>query len=106
MQGRTIDNALLALRKQMIRKDRDGLAHVEALLIARFVPMPAVLPDNRPDVARNNITYAQLVKRLAEIGVDDNARNLRSKVSIGKFTAGFFLQCLTALGCSSLRLDF
>lgn len=59
----------------------------------------------RAEMARKGVTYAQLVEKLAEIGVDDNERNLRNKVSRGKFTAGFFLQCLTALGCSSLHLD-
>jgi len=59
----------------------------------------------RAEMARKGVTYAQLVDALAAIGIDDNERNLRNKVSRGKFTAGFFLQCLTALGCSSLRLD-
>lgn len=59
----------------------------------------------RAEMARRSITYAQLVEKLAAIGVDDNERNLRNKVSRGKFTAGFMLQCLSALGCSSLRLD-
>lgn len=59
----------------------------------------------RAEMARRGITYVQLVERLAAIGVDENERNLRNKVSRGKFTAGFMLQCLAALGCSSLRLD-
>lgn len=59
----------------------------------------------RAEMARGGVTYAQLVERLAVIGIEDNERNLRNKVSRGKFTAGFFLQCLTALGCSQLRLD-
>lgn len=59
----------------------------------------------RAEMARRSVTYAQMVEKLAAIGIDDNERNLRNKVSRGKFTAGFFLQCLTALGCSQLRLD-
>jgi hypothetical protein len=59
----------------------------------------------RGEMARRGVTYAQLVERLAAIGVDENERNLRNKVSRGKFTAGFLLQCLTALGCSHLQLD-
>lgn len=59
----------------------------------------------RAEMARKGMTYADLAKGLAEIGIDDNERNLRNKVSRGKFTAGFLLQCLSALGCSSLRLD-
>jgi RecB family endonuclease NucS len=59
----------------------------------------------RAEMARRGATYATLAEGLATIGVDDNERNLRNKVSRGKFTAGFLLQCLSALGCSSLRLD-
>ncbi len=57
----------------------------------------------RAEMARRNVTYAQLVEKLAAIGIDDNERNLRNKVSRGKFTAGFLLQCLTAIG--ALRID-
>jgi hypothetical protein len=59
----------------------------------------------RGEMARQGVTYAQLVERLAAIGVDENERNLRNKVSRGKFTAGFMLQCLAALEASQLRLD-
>jgi len=48
---------------------------------------------------------AEIDATLAEKGIDDNERNLRNKVSWGKFTAGFLLQCLSALGCSSLHLE-
>ena len=59
----------------------------------------------RVEMARKGVAYASLVERLAVIGIEDNERNLRNKVSRGKFTAGFLLQCMSALGCSSLRLD-
>jgi Domain of unknown function (DUF6471) len=59
----------------------------------------------RAEMARRNVTYAQLVEQLAAIGVDESERNLRNKVSRGKFTAGFMLQCLAALGAQQLRLD-
>ncbi len=59
----------------------------------------------RAEMARHGTTYAQLVEKLAEKGIEDNERNLRNKVSRGKFTAGFLLQCLSALGCSQLQLD-
>ena len=58
----------------------------------------------RGEMARRGVTYAQLAERLAAIGIDDNERNLRNKVSRGKFTAGFLIQCLTAIGCDTLRL--
>ena len=52
MQDKSIDGALLALRKVIIRGNLDGLAHVEALLLLRGVHMPAVLPAKKADVAK------------------------------------------------------
>ena len=52
MQDKSIDCALLALRKTIIRGNLDGLAHVEALLSLRNVHMPAVLPAKKADVAK------------------------------------------------------
>lgn len=59
----------------------------------------------RAEMARQGVTYADLAERLASIGIDDNERNLRNKVSRGKFTSGFLLQCLSALGVKQLYLD-
>ena len=58
----------------------------------------------RAEMARQNITYSQLVERLESIGVSEDERNLRNKVSRGKFTAAFMLQCLSALKTEQLRL--
>ena len=52
MQDKSIDGALLALRKQIIRENLDGLKHVEALLRQRGVAMPRVMPAKRQDAAK------------------------------------------------------
>jgi hypothetical protein len=59
----------------------------------------------KSELKRKGMTYGQLVEKLREIGVDDKEVNVRNKLSRGKFTAAFLLQCLTAIGSSSLRLD-
>jgi hypothetical protein len=56
-------------------------------------------------MARQDITYAQLVERLGAIGVKEDERNLRNKVSRGKFTASFLLACLQALDSEAIRLS-
>lgn len=56
------------------------------------------------ELKRRGVTYAQLAEKLAAIGVQENERNLNNKISRGGFSAAFLLQCLSALGCSSLRL--
>lgn len=59
----------------------------------------------RSEMAKQNISYLQLVERLESIGVQEDERNLRNKVSRGKFTAAFLFQCLSALGSRQLPLD-
>jgi Domain of unknown function (DUF6471) len=58
----------------------------------------------KAELKRRNVSYAQLVDRLADIGVVDSEPNIRNKLSRGKFTAVFLLQCLEAVGATSLRL--
>jgi hypothetical protein len=57
------------------------------------------------ELKRRNVTYAQLVEKLAEIGVSEAEPNIRNKLSRGKFSAAFMLECLSAVGATSLRLD-
>jgi hypothetical protein len=59
----------------------------------------------KAELARKGITYAQLVGKLADIGVMDSEPNIRNKISRGKFTAVFLIQCLSAVGASSLHLQ-
>lgn len=51
------------------------------------------------------MTYAGLVEKLAAIGVDEKEANVRNKLSRGKFTAAFLLQCLEAIGVNELRVQ-
>lgn len=59
----------------------------------------------RAEMTKRQITYRGLVEKLAAIGVSETEANLRNKISRGGFTAAFFVQCLVAIGCHTLRLD-
>jgi hypothetical protein len=56
-------------------------------------------------MASQRVSYAELSRRLEEIGVKGTAGSLRSKVSRGTFTADFFLQCLLVMDIKTIRLD-
>ncbi|WP_349038002.1 DUF6471 domain-containing protein [Pseudotabrizicola sp. 4114] len=43
------------------------------------------------------MTCAQLVEKLAAIGISEKEVNVRNRLSPGKFTAAFLLQCLSAV---------
>lgn len=59
----------------------------------------------KAELKRRGLSYAQLVDKLAAIGVSETEPNIRNKLARGKFTAVFFVQCLEAIGASSLRLS-
>ena len=86
MQDRTIDSALLNLRKQMIRGDGAGLEHVETLLRMRGVDMPRVLPPKRPDAARRGQMQALILEALRDgpkpfRAIVDHVAHGRSEIS-------------------------
>ena len=56
------------------------------------------------ELTRRGVTYSELVGKLADIGVMDSEPNISNKISRGKFTAVFLVQCLTAIGVSEIRL--
>jgi hypothetical protein len=58
----------------------------------------------RAELARRNLSYKELVERLAQIGVKESESNIANKLARGTFTAAFFIQCLDAMGCRVLRL--
>ncbi|RIJ24771.1 hypothetical protein D1224_09370 [Henriciella barbarensis] len=58
----------------------------------------------KAELKRRGVTYAQLVDRLDAIGVSESERNIRNKVSRGKFTAAFLLQCLEAIDAHDVRI--
>jgi len=59
----------------------------------------------KAELKRRNIGYRELAEKLTAMGVPETERNLANKISRGGFTAAFFIQCLVAIGCQSLRLE-
>jgi Domain of unknown function (DUF6471) len=72
-------------------KPKDWQARVKGLLKA--------------ELKRRNLSYADLADKLTAIGVEDNERNISNKISRGTFTTVFFVQCMEAIGCHTIRLD-
>lgn len=59
----------------------------------------------KAELKRRGVSYAQLVERLKALGIAEDEKNVRNKLSRGKFTAAYLLQCLEAVGAQTLRLD-
>ncbi|WP_247081514.1 DUF6471 domain-containing protein [Marivita sp. S6314] len=54
----------------------------------------------KAELKRKGVTYAQL----AEL-IGDKEPNVRNKLSRGKFSAAFFLECIDSLGVAAIRLN-
>lgn len=59
----------------------------------------------KAELKRRNLGYRELAEKLTAIGIPETERNIANKISRGGFTAAFFIQCLVAIGCQSLRLE-
>lgn len=59
----------------------------------------------KAELKRREVTYQELTEKLAEIGVAETPENIANKISRGKFSAVFLIQCLDVLGCNTIRLN-
>jgi hypothetical protein len=59
----------------------------------------------RGEMVKRGVSYAGLVEKLAALGISETEANLRNKISRGGFTGAFLIQCLVAMGATSLRLE-
>ena len=59
----------------------------------------------KAELKRKGVTYAQLVEKLDAIGVKEKEVNIRNKLARGKFSAAFLIQCLKAIGTTTLYVQ-
>lgn len=58
----------------------------------------------KAELARRGVSYEQLAEKLREMGVHETTASISNKISRGRFTAVFLLQCLEAVGCKTLAV--
>ena len=59
----------------------------------------------KSELKRRDLTYLQLSEKLAAVGIAETPENIANKISRGKFSAVFLIQCLEVVGCHTLRLE-
>jgi hypothetical protein len=92
VNGKNIEyHDVYILSGDRMAEDRNWTTHVKGILKA--------------ELARRHVGYKELAERLEAIGVHDNERNIANKIARGGFTAVFFIQCMEAIGCHTLRLN-
>ena len=58
----------------------------------------------KSELKRRGIGYRELAEKLTALGTPESDRNIANKISRGGFTAAFFIECLVAIGCHTVRL--
>ncbi len=59
----------------------------------------------KAELNRRDVSYQQLAERLQAMGVKETPASITNKISRGRFTAVFLVQCLEAIGCTRINLD-
>lgn len=59
----------------------------------------------KAELKRRGVSYRELAEKLTAMGIPESERNIANKISRGGFTGAFMLQCLAAVGATTIRLD-
>ena len=59
----------------------------------------------RAEMQRSGVSYDDLVKRLAEIGIEETVGSVTVKVNRGTYPAWFLFAAMKAIGREHIRID-
>ena len=59
----------------------------------------------KSELVKRGIKTSDLVELLNREGLNETKSSVTSKISRGTFSAAFFLQCLSVIGCNKLEIE-
>lgn len=59
----------------------------------------------KSELVKRGIKTSDLVELLNSEGLNETKSSVTSKISRGTFSAAFFLQCLSVIGCTKLEIE-
>jgi 3-mercaptopyruvate sulfurtransferase SseA len=59
----------------------------------------------KSELVRRGISNSDLANKLQLIGIEETKSSIDSKISRGTFSAAFFLQSLTVIGCEKIEIE-
>ena len=59
----------------------------------------------KSELVRRGISNSDLAIMLEQIGIEETKSSIDSKISRGTFSASFFIQCLTVIGCEKIEIE-
>ncbi len=81
------------------------VAPANVVMHAKFGPTQAAKRILRAQMTLKGENAATLAEKLTAMGIQETEKNVANKIARGGFSGAFFLQCLAAIGVSTLRLD-
>lgn len=59
----------------------------------------------KSELIKRGISSSDLVLLLRKVGVKETKASIDSKISRGTFSASFFVQCLSVIGCHKIEVE-
>lgn len=59
----------------------------------------------KSELIKRAISNADLALRLSDSGVEETKASIDSKISRGTFSASFFIQCMSVIGCNKIEIE-
>jgi Domain of unknown function (DUF6471) len=59
----------------------------------------------KSELIKRGVSNSDLALMLSEIGVEETKTSIDSKISRGSFSASFFMQCLSVVGCNKVEIE-
>ncbi len=59
----------------------------------------------KSELIKRAISNADLALLLSESGVEETKASIDSKISRGTFSASFFIQCMSVIGCNKIEIE-
>ena len=59
----------------------------------------------KSELIKRGVTNTELASRLNAVGLSETKSSIDSKISRGKFSASFLLQCLEVVGCNKIDIE-
>lgn len=59
----------------------------------------------KAELVKRGISNADLANLLQKMGIEETKSGIDSKISRGTFSATFFIQCLSVIGCTKIDLE-
>jgi 3-mercaptopyruvate sulfurtransferase SseA len=59
----------------------------------------------KSELIKRAVSNTDLAQLLREAGIEETKASVDSKISRGTFSASFFIQCLSVIGCSKIEIE-